>query len=88
MSDQDYLQDQARAQVLTQGLIKLPNFHKFNNFYLSDAAMRLNTSIILIHDNTRIQPEVIYLFLRSDLVIMRIPKNRFKYRVDIFSFIC
>ena len=49
----------------------------------------VNLGVLTINPekNSILQPEVIYLE-RTDLVIMRISQNRFKYREDIFSFIC
>ena len=47
----------------------------------------MKVSVRLCVQVASIRLEMIHLGL-SDLVIMSIAKNRFKYHVDIFSFIC
>ena len=90
LSDQDYLArlSQNPDQTTDQKSIKVK--HHFSELkWRIRMTVIVNLGVLTINPekNSILQPEVIYLE-RTDLVIMRISQNRFKYREDIFSFIC
>ena len=68
----------------SKGDLKSYSYHQYTQV---GNEIKMKVSVRLCVQVASIRLEMIHLGL-SDLVIMSIAKNRFKYHVDIFSFIC